>query len=93
MNLLKAKNSIGRDHQKTPAAKGVIRVGTSGIVLPGTKTTFPKEYQSSSRLHYYGSLFNTLEIIVENKYQNVENIIKNCLIFLNIKPINLQLYY
>lgn len=41
---------------------GIIRIGTSGIVLPGTKATFPEEFRSGSRLHYYGSLFNTLEI-------------------------------
>lgn len=41
---------------------GVVRVGTSGIVLPGHKTTFPPEFQTGTRLHYYGSLFDTLEI-------------------------------
>lgn len=41
---------------------GIIRIGTSGIVLPGTKSSFPDEFRSGSRLHYYGSLFNTLEI-------------------------------
>ena len=41
---------------------GIIRIGTSGIVVPGAKSTFPEEFQSGSRLHYYGSLFNTLEI-------------------------------
>jgi uncharacterized protein YecE (DUF72 family) len=42
--------------------KGIIRIGTSGIVFPGTKQTFPKEFQSKSRLYYYSTLFNTLEI-------------------------------
>lgn len=41
---------------------GHVNIGTSGIVVPGNKTSFPEEYQSSSRLHYYASLFNTLEI-------------------------------
>lgn len=41
---------------------GMLRVGTSGIVVPGTKQTFPQEFQSGSRLHYYSSLFNTLEV-------------------------------
>lgn len=41
---------------------GIIRIGTSGIVLPGAKSSFPEEFRSGSRLHYYGSLFNTLEI-------------------------------
>lgn len=39
-----------------------IRIGTSGIVLPGPKQTFPQEFRSGSRLQYYGFLFNTLEI-------------------------------
>ncbi|HEY6530207.1 MAG TPA: DUF72 domain-containing protein [Cellvibrionaceae bacterium] len=41
---------------------GVIRIGTSGIVLPGVKNTFPDEFRQSSRLHYYASLFDTLEV-------------------------------
>ncbi len=40
----------------------LVKIGTSGIVVPGNKTTFPEEYRSNTRLHYYGSLFNTLEI-------------------------------
>ncbi len=44
------------------AQKGIIRIGTSGIVVPGNKSTFPAEYQTGSRLSYYSSLFNTLEI-------------------------------
>jgi len=43
-------------------AKGIFRVGTSGIVIPGTKETFPEPYRSGSRLHYYSSRFNTLEV-------------------------------
>jgi len=42
--------------------RDMVKVGTSGIIVPGNKTTFPDEYRSGSRLHYYGSLFNTLEI-------------------------------
>lgn len=41
---------------------GMLRIGTSGIVVPGSKETFPAEFQSKSRLSYYSSLFNTLEI-------------------------------
>jgi uncharacterized protein YecE (DUF72 family) len=37
-------------------------VGTSGIVVPGRKEHFPTPFQSGSRLTYYASLFNTLEI-------------------------------
>jgi uncharacterized protein YecE (DUF72 family) len=42
--------------------KGRVWIGTSNIVVPGTKKDFPENFQSSSRLTYYGSLFNTLEI-------------------------------
>jgi uncharacterized protein YecE (DUF72 family) len=41
---------------------GHIRIGTSNIVIPGNKKTFPPAFQSGSRLHYYSSLFNTVEI-------------------------------
>ena len=37
-------------------------IGTSGIVVPGSKTSRPAKFQTGSRLHYYASLFNTLEI-------------------------------
>ncbi|MEJ7911640.1 MAG: DUF72 domain-containing protein [Chitinophagaceae bacterium] len=43
-------------------SQGVLRVGTSGIVTPGNKQAFPPEFQNKSRLCYYGSLFNTLEL-------------------------------
>jgi uncharacterized protein YecE (DUF72 family) len=42
--------------------KGILRIGTSGIVVPGSKQSFPAEFQDKSRLAYYGSLFNTLEV-------------------------------
>jgi uncharacterized protein YecE (DUF72 family) len=42
--------------------KPTLRVGTSGIVVPGTKETRPEEFKDKSRLSYYGSLFNTLEM-------------------------------
>lgn len=42
--------------------KGRIWIGTSNIVVPGNKKTFPPEYQERSRLHYYSRLFNSLEI-------------------------------
>nr|MBA4139988.1 DUF72 domain-containing protein [Segetibacter sp.] len=43
-------------------SRGIFRIGTSGIVTPGTKESFPNEFKLSSRLNYYGSLFNTLEV-------------------------------
>ncbi|GGH14424.1 DUF72 domain-containing protein [Mucilaginibacter phyllosphaerae] len=37
--------------------------GTSGLVLPvPNKSLYPPEFQDKSRLTYYGSLFNTIEI-------------------------------
>ncbi|MCG2614313.1 DUF72 domain-containing protein [Terrimonas sp. NA20] len=44
----------------TPANK--IWIGTSNVVVPGNKTTFPPVFQQSSRLHYYASIFNSVEI-------------------------------
>ena len=43
-------------------SNGILRLGTSGIVVPGNKLSFPAAFQYKSRLNYYGSLFNTLEI-------------------------------
>lgn len=43
--------------------KGILRIGTSGIALQsGGKGRFPAEFQDKSRLHYYSTLFNSLEI-------------------------------
>jgi len=41
---------------------GKVWIGTSNIVVPGSKKDFPDEFQSTSRLTYYASLFNSLEI-------------------------------
>ncbi|WP_018616575.1 DUF72 domain-containing protein [Segetibacter koreensis] len=43
-------------------SSGILRIGTSGIVVPGTKHSFPAEFRLKSRLNYYSSLFNTVEI-------------------------------
>lgn len=42
--------------------KGIIRIGTSNVVVPGNKSTFPPAFRVKSRLHYYASIFNTVEI-------------------------------
>ncbi len=39
-----------------------IYIGTSGIVLPGNKTSFPDQFRSGTRLQYYSSIFNSLEV-------------------------------
>lgn len=44
------------------ALLGTLRTGTSGIVVPGSKATFPEAYQVTSRLTYYATLFNSVEI-------------------------------
>jgi uncharacterized protein YecE (DUF72 family) len=41
---------------------GTIRIGTSGITMPGSKDTFPESYRSTTRLRYYSSIFNSTEI-------------------------------
>jgi uncharacterized protein YecE (DUF72 family) len=48
--------------KKNQQRKGIIRIGTSNIVVPGNKQTFPEAFQLKSRLNYYSSLFNTLEV-------------------------------
>ena len=41
----------------------MVFAGTSGLVLPvPNKASFPKPYQDKSRLNYYSSLFNSIEI-------------------------------
>lgn len=48
-----------------PMAKlrnGVLYIGTSNIVVPGNKQTFPAEFQQKTRLHYYSTIFNTVEL-------------------------------
>lgn len=37
-------------------------IGTSNGHVPGNKTTFPPEYQTGTRLHYYSSIFNSIEV-------------------------------
>ncbi len=36
--------------------------GISGLVLPVPKAQYPPEFQDNSRLQYYASLFNSLEV-------------------------------
>lgn len=42
--------------------RGAIRIGISNTVVPGTKKDFPPPYNLGSRLHYYSSIFNTIEV-------------------------------
>lgn len=37
-------------------------IGTSGIALPGNKTSFPEQFCAGTRLQYYSSIFNSLEV-------------------------------
>lgn len=42
--------------------KGNSWTGTSNVVVPGNKTTFPEAFRTKSRLNYYASIFNSVEI-------------------------------
>ena len=57
-----AKIFIGYDIQMAKQKSGILRVGTSGIVVPGNKQSFPPDFKLRSRLSYYSSLFDTLEV-------------------------------
>jgi uncharacterized protein YecE (DUF72 family) len=37
-------------------------IGTSNIVLPSAKKNFPEEFKTRSRLYYYSTLFNSVEL-------------------------------
>ena len=41
---------------------GKLFIGTSNIVVPGNKSSYPELYKQKSRLHYYSSIFNSLEV-------------------------------
>lgn len=45
-----------------PTNKGTVHFGTSGLVLPLPKRSFPPEFQDKPRLTYYATLFNSIEI-------------------------------
>ncbi|HVU53659.1 MAG TPA: DUF72 domain-containing protein [Puia sp.] len=46
-----------------PHAHGIFRAGTSGLVLrEPNKQAFPDEHKQKTRLSYYATLFNTIEI-------------------------------
>ena len=43
--------------------KGSLHLGTSGLILPApNKSFYPQEFQEKSRLNYYSSLINSIEI-------------------------------
>lgn len=42
--------------------QGILSVGTSNIVVPGNKQSFPEAFRHKSRLNYYSSIFNSLEV-------------------------------
>lgn len=44
------------------ANQSPIYIGTSGMVLPVNKTSFPEQFRSGTRLQYYSSIFNSLEV-------------------------------
>jgi uncharacterized protein YecE (DUF72 family) len=47
----------------TNTEKATLRAGTSGLVLPvPNKLSFPEPFRAGSRLTYYASLFNSIEV-------------------------------
>ena len=42
--------------------RGNLYIGTSNIVVPGKRENYPADYRDKSRLHYYSSIFNSVEI-------------------------------
>ena len=46
----------------TEVKKKLYYAGTSGIQIPFPKYLFPKEHENSSRLTFYSTLFNSLEV-------------------------------
>ena len=44
------------------ASSSHIYTGTSGLVLPGSKATYPAAFKGKSRLEYYAHLFKSIEI-------------------------------
>ena len=44
------------------SSKAILRIGTSVIVVPGTIETRPEKFKGKSRLSYYTTFFNTLEV-------------------------------
>lgn len=45
-----------------PSSNQLFYSGTSGLDLPVPRSQYPAEFQRKSRLQYYASLFNTLEV-------------------------------
>ena len=41
--------------------KGILRIGTSGIIIPGSRESLANNLKHKSRLNYYSSLFNTID--------------------------------
>ncbi|HTE27658.1 DUF72 domain-containing protein [Flavitalea sp.] len=41
---------------------GKLHIGTSNVVVPGNRQSFPEPFRNKSRLHYYSTLFNSLEV-------------------------------
>lgn len=42
--------------------RGQFFTGTSNVVIPGNRHSFPEAYRQKSRLHYYATLFNSVEL-------------------------------
>lgn len=49
-------------YPQMPSIKHLFYSGTSGLNLPVPRSQYPAEFQEKSRLQYYASLFNSLEV-------------------------------
>lgn len=57
-----AFNANKKEEQTMPESKHHFYSGASGLVLPFPKYRFPDEFKDRSRLSFYGSMFNSIEI-------------------------------
>ena len=63
--MVSSKSKTGTGNDTTSLVKkqrDLIWIGTSNVVIPGNKSTFPPAYRMKSRLNYYSSLFRTVEL-------------------------------
>jgi uncharacterized protein YecE (DUF72 family) len=66
------KSNIGKEIEVTPGVKNCLLgtrrpyteffLGTSGLLVPIPRSQYPEAFQGKSRLCYYSSLFNSLEV-------------------------------
>lgn len=60
--LFQMNNNAKLNSTIQQSTEGKAFIGTSNIVLAGNKSTFPQEFLLKSRLHYYSTVFNSVEL-------------------------------